>query len=249
MTAAPLRMIKVLVVDDEHPARQRLADLLADASACCPNRVVGEAANGLEAIERVLATQPDVVLMDIQMPGIDGLEAARHLLALPQPPAVVFVTAHDEFALQAFEVRALDYLLKPVRLERLIEALRRHRPLRPEDAEALSPRRHFCATERGRVWLVPVTDVLYLRAELKYVTARTREREYLLNESLVHVEQEFPGRFLRIHRNCLVARHNLAGFERVGVGEKQRWVAVLKDWPERLPVSRRLQHAIRAFKG
>ena len=248
-SAETARYLKVLIVDDEPPARQRLRDLLSDAAADCPNRVVGEAANGLEAIEQVAAHQPEVVLMDIQMPGINGLEAARHLLSLPNRPAVVFITAHDEFALQAFEVRALDYLMKPVRLTRLIEALGRVRPLRREDVDALSPRRHFCCTERGRVWLVPVEDVLYLRAELKYVTARTRQREYLLNESLVHLEEEFPGAYLRIHRNCLVARRHLAGFERVGEGEEQRWVAVLKDWPERLPVSRRQQHVIRELRN
>lgn len=248
-TAAAVRSLKVLIVDDEPPARQRLRDLLSDAAAERPNRVVGEATNGLEAIEQAVASQPDVVLMDIQMPGMTGLEAARHLLSMPRRPAVVFITAYDEFALQAFEVRALDYLMKPVRLARLTEALGRVRPLRPEDAEALSPRRHFCCTERGRVWLVPVADVLYLRAELKYVTARTRQREYLLNESLVHLEEEFPGAYLRIHRNCLVARRHLAGFERMGEGEEQRWVAVLQDWPERLPVSRRQQHVIREFRG
>lgn len=240
--------LKVLIVDDEPPARQRLRDLLSDAAAACPNQVVGEAANGLEAIEQVLACQPDVVLMDIQMPGVNGLEAARHLLSLPRHPAVVFTTAHDDFALRAFEVRALDYLMKPVRLARLTEALARARPLRPGDAEGLSARRHFCCTERGRVWLVPLEDVLYLRAELKYVSARTRQREFLLNESLVHLEEEFPGAFLRIHRNCLVAHRHLAGFERVGEGEEQRWVAVLQGWGERLPVSRRQLHVIRAYR-
>jgi two-component system response regulator AlgR len=241
--------LKVLIVDDEPPARQRLRDLLSDAAADCPTCVVGEAANGLEAIAQVLARRPDVVLMDIQMPGIDGLEAARHLLGMPCRPAVVFITAHDDFALQAFEVRALDYLMKPVRLARLTEALARARPLRGEDVEGLSPRRHFCCTERGRVTLVPVEDVLYLRAELKYVTACTRQRTYLLNESLVRLEEEFLGAYLRIHRNCLVARRHLAGFERSGEGEEQRWVAVLQDWPERLPVSRRQLHVIREFRG
>ncbi len=240
---APLR---VLIVDDEAPARARLRDLLAEAA--CPNRVVGEAANGFEALERVLASQPDLVLLDVQMPGIDGLETARHLQTLPGPPAVVFVTAHDAFALKAFEVRALDYVLKPVRLARLEEALVRVRALGRHEAGRL-PRRHFCCTERGRVLLVPVEDVLYLRAESKYVTARTRAREYLLDESLVHLEEEFPGEYLRIHRSCLVARRHLAGFERVGEGEEHHWVAVLRDWPERLPVSRRQQHVVRQYRG
>ncbi len=242
--------LKVLVVDDEAPARQRLKDLLTDVGAERPNQVVGEAGNGREAIEQVARHQPDVVLMDIQMPGITGLEAARHLLALAPRPAVVFITAYDEYAVQAFEVRALDYLMKPVRAARLSEALARVRILSPEDAEALVPRRrHFCSVERGKVWLVPVEDVLYLRAELKYVTARTREREYLLNESLVRLEEEFPGAYLRIHRNCLVARSHLAGFERTGEGEELRWMAVLQDWGERLPVSRRQQHVIREFRA
>lgn len=242
--------LKVLIADDEAPARQRLRDLLSDIAAEHPTRIVGEASNGREAIEQVARHQPDVVLMDIQMPGMTGLEAARHLMALEPRPGVVFVTAYDEYALRAFEVRALDYLLKPVRSARLAEALGRVRPLSPEDAAALSPqRRHFCCAERGRVWLVPVEDVLYLRAELKYVTARTREREYLLNESLVHLEEEFPGAYLRIHRNCLVARRHLAGFERAGEGDVMRWMTVLNDWPERLPVSRRQQHVIREFKG
>lgn len=242
-------LLKVLVVDDEPLARQRLRDLLADAAAECPNQVVGEAADGLGAIQQAVSSQPDVVLMDIQMPGMNGLEAAWHLLGTPHPPAVVFVTAYDDFALKAFEVRALDYLMKPVRLARLIEALGRVRRLRPEDVEGLAPRRHLCCIERGRVWLVPVEEVLYLRAELKYVTARTRQKAYLLDESLVQLEKEFPEVYLRIHRNFLVARRHLAGFERVGSGEEQHWVAVLHDWPERLPVSRRQQHIIRAYKG
>lgn len=242
--------LEVLIADDEAPARQRLRDLLAEMAGELPNRVVGEAANGREMLERVAAGRPDVVLLDIQMPGMNGLEAARHLLALDPCPAVIFITAFDEYAVQAFEVRALDYLLKPVRAPRLADALQRVRPLAAADATALAPRRrHFCCVERGKVWLVPVEDVLYLRAELKYVTARTREREYLLNESLVHLEEEFPGAYLRIHRNCLVARSHLTGFERVEAGDEPRWVAVLQDWPERLPVSRRQQHVIRDFRA
>lgn len=240
--------LKVLIADDEPPARRRLRDLLADAEPACPNRVVGEAATGTEVLAQAAEHRPDVVLLDIQMPGLSGIEAARHLAGLAQPPAVIFTTAHDEYAVQAFELRAVDYLVKPVRLARLTEALGRVRPLGVEDGAALSPRRHLLSSERGRVWLIPVPDVLYLRAELKYVTARTREREFLLNESLVHLEQEFPEAFVRIHRRCLVARRHLVGFERVGEGEEAHWVAVLKDWPERLPVSRRQHQVIRAFR-
>ncbi len=243
-------MLKILLADDEAPARRRLTDLLDDCAAELPNHIVGEAANGMQALDLAARLQPDVVLMDIQMPGMDGLEAARHLQTLDTPPAVIFVTAHDEYALHAFEVRALDYLLKPIRVARLVEALGRVRVLSPEDAAALAPhRRHFCCVERGKVWLVPVQEVLYLRAELKYVTARTREREYLLDESLVRLEEEFQDEFLRIHRNCLIARHHLAGFERCGENEEANWVALLQDWPERLPVSRRQQHLIREYRA
>jgi two-component system, LytTR family, response regulator AlgR len=245
-----MRPMRVLIADDETPARQRLVDLLHECTSECQIEVVGEAANGLQVLGQAVRSHPDVVLLDIQMPGLDGLETARHLLALDPVPAVVFVTAYDEFALRAFEVRALDYLLKPVRKARLAEALARIRPLTADDAAALAPqRRHFCCTERGRVWLVPVADVLYLRADLKYVAARTQEREYLLDESLVRLEEEFPDTFLRIHRNCLVARAQLAGFEQVRPGEEAQWAAVLKDWPERLPVSRRQQHLVKDFRA
>lgn len=243
-------MLRIVIADDEAPARQRLADLLRECAAELPNEVVATAGNGLEVLEAASRTQPDVLLLDIQMPGMTGLEAARHLQAMDPSPAVVFVTAYDEYAVRAFEVRALDYLLKPVRARRLVEALQRVRPLSAEDAAALAPRRrHFCCNERGRLWLVAVEEVLYLRAELKYVTARTREREYLLNESLVRIEEEFPDAYVRIHRNCLVARRHLAGFEHTGTGEEARWMAVLHDWEERLAVSRRQQHVIREFKA
>jgi two-component system response regulator AlgR len=177
------------------------------------------------------------------MPGISGLETARHMAALPLAPSVIFVTAHDEHALRAFDLRAVDYLLKPVRLNRLKEALSRV-PRR----ESPPGRTHFTAQERSRVWQVPVADVLYLRAEQRYVTARTREREYLLDESLVKLEEEFPQAFLRIHRNCLVARQHLLGFKRVHDTEGGHWVTLLRDWPEQLPVSRRQAHVVKSFE-
>jgi two-component system response regulator AlgR len=240
--------IKAILVDDEILARERLADLLRDPAEDFTVEVVAQAGDGLAALETAAAQPADVVLLDIQMPGMNGLEAARHIAALPNPPAIIFVTAFDEHALQAFELRAVDYLLKPVRLARLREALTRIRPLTPEDAAALAPRRtHFSLLERGRIWRVPVVEVLYLRAELRYVTARTRDREYLLDESLVKLEEEFGGAFLRIHRNCLVARGHLEGFQRLVDEGDGRWLALLKDWPERLPVSRRQMHVVREF--
>lgn len=247
MTAAsdnesPLR---VLIVDDEAPSRSRLRDILGDIAAEHPSAVVGMAANGAEALRLLEGEQIDVVLADIRMPVMDGIELARHLGRLPAPPAVIFTTAYDQYAVQAFELAAADYLLKPVRAARLAEALvkaRRQRPLADQALAALAPaaRRHFSVTERGRILLIPVVDVLYLKAELKYVTARSVEREFLLDESLVQLEQEFGERFLRIHRNCLVARAAVAGVERVGEEEGDpHWEILLAGVPERLPVSRR----------
>jgi two-component system response regulator AlgR len=240
--------LKVILADDEALARARLADLLLDLADEFAVEIVAQASNGAIALERAADTPADVILLDIQMPGMNGLEAARHIAKLPQAPAIIFVTAFDEHALQAFELRAIDYLLKPVRLQRLREALSRIKPLAAVDAAALAPRRtHFSLLERGRIWRVPVAEVLYLRAELRYVTARTREREYLLDESLIKLEEEFGADFLRIHRNCLVARAHLEGFQRHSDDGDGHWLALLRDWPERLPVSRRQMHVVREY--
>ena len=261
LAAGPLR---VLVVDDEAPARARLRDLLGDVAGQQPNALVGMAANGVEALRLLEDAAADVVLADIRMPVMDGVELARHLARLPEPPALVFVTAYDQYAVQAFELAAVDYLLKPVRAQRLAEALERVRVRRvPPAAEALATlaageRGHFSVAERGRILLVPVAEVLYLRAELKYVTARTAAREYVLDESLVQIEQEFPRRFLRLHRNCLVALAAVAGVERAAERDGQKegerevephWEVLLRDLPERLPVSRRQWPAVRQALG
>ncbi|CAH1747434.1 Positive alginate biosynthesis regulatory protein [Thauera humireducens] len=256
MTISPPNdVLRVLIVDDEGPARSRLRDLLGDIADAQPTMVVGMAANGVEAL-RLLELQPaDVVLADIRMPGMDGVELARHLPRLSSPPAVIFVTAYDQYAVEAFELAAVDYLLKPVRAERLaaaLEKLRARRPAPAPDLAALAPgeRRHFSVSERGRILLLPVADVLYLRAELKYVTARTAERDYLLDESLVQLEQEFPQRLLRVHRNCLVARDAVQGVERVGEGDSEgRWEVLLRGVDERLPVSRRQWPVVRQALG
>jgi len=252
--------MRVLLVDDEAPARARLKDLIADLAATLPVEVAGEAATGREALAAVCALKPDVVLLDIRMPDIDGIETAEHLLKLEQPPAVIFTTAYDGYALRAFEVNAIDYLLKPVREERLAAALQKARALTTHRLEALKAaaghaRTHLAITDRGRIILVPLPEVIYLKAELKYVTVRTAAKEYLLEESLTRLEQEFSGRFIRIHRNCLVARDHVAGFKRVHGGEEEGehagsgWVVMLKGVPETLPVSRRQQHVIREFKN
>ena len=212
--------------------------------------VAGEAASGPEAIELLGAEPADVVLLDIRMPEMDGIEVAQHLQKLERPPAVVFATAYDAYAIRAFEVHAVDYLLKPIRLARLKEALARARaaPRREAlDAIARAARTHLSAQERGRVHLIPVEDVVYLKAELKYVTVRTAGREYLIEESLTNLEEEFGERFVRVHRNCLVARAAVRGFERTMKDGEAHWEVLLDGVEERIAVSRRQQHIVREF--
>ncbi len=240
--------LDVIIVDDEAPARERLRDLLGDVAVTQPTRVIGLAANGYEALRLYEQAKPDLMFVDIRMPGMDGIELAQHLSRLASPPQIIFATAYDKYAVTAFELNAIDYLLKPVRAQRLEAALARVRAGLPVLRELLDgfaePRRHFASSERGRITLVPIAEVLYLKAELKYVTARTAQREHLLDESLVHLEQEFPERFIRIHRNCLVARTAIAGFERDDAAEQ--WNVRLNTIDERLPVSRRQWPVLRA---
>ena len=240
-----MTQLKVIIVDDEQPARNRLRELLEDCRGELPHRVAGEAANGVEGLKAVTAAEADVVLVDIQMPEMSGIEFARHLQVLERPPAVIFVTAHDRYAVEAFEVNAVDYLTKPVRAARLLAALKKAASgarLARGVLESIdpAPRRYFSVAERGRVTLVPVSEVIYLRAELKYVTLRTREREHLVEESLQQLEQEFGGMFVRIHRNCLVARRLIRGVEQGAETEGEiGWSVILEGCEEKLPVSRR----------
>jgi len=239
--------ISVLIVDDEAPARARLRDLLADLAAELPNEVVAEAENGVVALGVIEAHRVDVALVDIRMPTMDGVEFARHLSQVAQPPAVIFVTAYDAYAVQAFELSAVDYLLKPVRSTRLLAALRKLPQQPPLSKAQLArlpqpqpARSHLACHERGRLLLIPVDGIIYLKADLKYVTVRTREREFLVDESLTHLEQEFGDQFIRLHRSVLVARNAIVGFARLGTDDAEaQWQAMLRDVAERLPVSRR----------
>jgi two-component system, LytTR family, response regulator AlgR len=240
--------LKVFIADDEQPARERLSTLLEDIAAELPTKVVGEARNGVEAIELLPPSGAQVLLLDIQMPGMGGLEVARHLARLSAPPRIIFITAHDRHAVEAFELNALDYLLKPVRAERLAAALKKATV--PDNARlekaAEAPREYLSLAERNRIILLPVRDILYLRAEEKYVTVRTRSREHLVEEPLIALEKEFAARFIRIHRNCLVARAAIRGFERApGEEGEAHWLVVLDGLEERLPVSRRQWPAVR----
>ena len=249
-------MIRVFIADDEGPARERLKELLEDIADDVPTVLAGEAANGVEALERLPASGAQVLLLDIRMPGMDGLELARHLGGLEQAPAVVFVTAHDKHAVEAFDLNALDYLLKPVRAVRLAAALKKAINVGAPQRESLAraadgPREYLSVAERNRIVLVPVRDIVFLRAEQKYVTVRTKVREHLIEESLIALEREFTGTdlpfpFVRIHRNCLVARAAIRGFERTGGGEEEaHWQVVLDGLTERLPVSRRQWPTVR----
>jgi two-component system response regulator AlgR len=246
--------LKLLIADDEAPARNRLRELLSEMSHI---NIVAEAKNGQEVLNLASNHQPDIVLLDIRMPGIDGIEAAQHLQKMAKPPAVIFTTAYDSYAMQAFDMNAVDYLLKPIRIERLQTALHKARALLPKQLEALvtlSPQKtHFSITERGRILLIPVADVIYLRAELKYITVRTAEKEYILEESLNNLEQEFGNIFIRLHRNCLVAKAYILGYEKCyqefneegNKSTEKHWVALLKNTSETIAVSRRQQHLIR----
>ena len=253
MSLATPEVPRILIADDEAPARQRLRDLLDDCRETFPLAIVDEARTGREALGVLEREKVDVVLLDIRMPEMDGLEAARHMAGMPQPPAIIFTTAFDAYAIKAFEVNAIDYLLKPIRRERLLAALGKVRGApaisrQALDAAANQPRRHLSIHERGKIHLVPVTEILYLRAELKYVTVRTAQREFLVEESLQHLEDEFEPAFVRVHRNCLVAREAIAGFERNSEESESGWAVVIRATGEKLPVSRRQQNVVKQFK-
>jgi two-component system response regulator AlgR len=253
--------LTLLIVDDEPLARSRLRELLDDIAVTCPTLVLGEAESGLAALAWIQELPEDrhldVILADIHMPRMDGLELAGHLGRLVRPPAVIFTTAYDNHAVQAFDLNAVDYLLKPARAQRLLAALekvRNRRALPPDETrlQALGQglrhggRSHLACHERGRLLLVALREVLYFKADLKYVTARTREREYVLDEALNRLEEEYPGEFIRLHRAILVARRALAGFERAQEeGDAYGW-ALLHGVPEKLPVSRRQWSAAKA---
>lgn len=237
--------MKVLVCDDEQLARERLTRLVADIDGY---EVVGEAVNGAEAVQRLSETEADIILMDIRMPQMDGLEAAKLISKNKTPPAIIFCTAYDDHALQAFNVNAVGYLLKPVRREALAEALAKARSLNRVQLSALSDvnaandqvrdkqRTHISAKTHRGIELVPVDDIRYFLADQKYVTVRSGRGEVLIDETLKDLEDEFGERFVRIHRNSLVARRFIDGLEQIGTGHYQ---VRLRDTEERLIVSRR----------
>jgi two-component system, LytTR family, response regulator AlgR len=236
--------LKVLIVDDESLARARLRTLVGD----CGAQVGDEAANAAQAVAILQHEQFDVALLDIHMPGADGMTLARALQTLPNPPAVVFVTAHAEHALQAFELEAVDYLTKPVRLERLQQALQKvERKRKAEQGLAAElEKKSLVIQDRGRTERVPLDEVLYLKAELKYITVRTAAKSYIFDGSLSELEERHAPRFMRIHRNALVARHAVRALEKhFDPEEGEGWAVRLKGIDELLAVSRRQVAAVR----
>jgi two-component system response regulator AlgR len=239
--------LQLLVVDDEPLARSRLRTLVGDCRT--PEaRVDGEAGNAAQAMEQLQRLRFDAVLLDVHMPGADGLALAQALRRMPQPPAVVFVTAHTEHAVAAFELDAVDYLTKPVRLERLQTALQKvERLLLTRDsAAAAKVPEVLLIQDRGRTERVPLHEVLYLKAELKYITVRTASRSYILDASLSELEERHAAHFLRVHRNALVSRRAVRALEKhFDPEEGEGWAVRLNGIEDLLAVSRRQLSAVR----
>jgi len=232
--------MKILIVDDEALARERLHDL---ALELFPKATISEAENGIDALEMITTHLPETVLLDIRMPGMDGLEVANHLLHMETPPAVVFTTAYQDHALSAFDANAVDYLLKPIRKERLKTAIDRASEFNRTKLVSLNKieeintaRTHLSALIQGNIQLIPIENIYYLKAEQKYVTAAWPGGEILLDEPLVSLESEFKNNFIRIHRNALVATNYIESLVKAADGQH---AIKLTDMPLELNVSRR----------
>jgi two-component system, LytTR family, response regulator AlgR len=251
--------LNVMVVDDEHLARSRIKTLLADCMDP-PCVLEAEASDAMEAMAKLRGAAVDVVLLDIHMPGADGLQLARELRQIRPELAIIFVTAHAEHAVDAFDLDVTDYLTKPVRAERLQKALLKVLQKKEQVAQAVSrpegdlAQKFIVIQDRGRTERVPLADVLYFKAELKYVTVRTAQRSYILDGSLTELEAQYTPDFLRIHRNTLVARREMRSLERFnGVDEEdaeggavEGWAVRLRSCEEPLQVSRRQLASVRA---
>lgn len=238
--------LRALIVDDEPPARERMRSLLAEIEGV---EVAGEAENGEQCLQLAVQLSPDVVLLDVRMPGIDGVAAARQLTSLIEPPAVIFTTAYDEYALPAFEAQAVGYLLKPIRKEKLAAALANARRLtRPQlqslttQTPAAERRTHIAARHRDELRLIPIEDISHFFAEQKYTTVHHLKGEDLIEDSLRSLEEEFGSAFVRIHRNALVSVRYLETIERNADGQ---YFVRLRGRPEPLQVSRRMAGELR----
>lgn len=233
-------MMKLLIVDDELPARDRMRRLLTEIEDC---EVVAEAATGEQALQKCAELRPDVVLLDVRMPGLTGIEVARHIDSLEDPPAVIFTTAYDQYAVDAFETEAVGYLLKPVRKEKLAHALRHASRISPtrlaklaQSARIEHRREQICARLGEQLRLIPIADIYYFVSDQKYITVRHKGGESLIDESLKSLAEEFAADFVRIHRNALVAEKQISAVER---GEDGHYVVRVRECGQVLEVSRR----------
>jgi two-component system response regulator AlgR len=235
--------LRVLIVDDEAPARERLRSLLAELDQA---DVIGEAMTGEQALQRTVELAPDVVLLDVRMPGIDGIEAARHMNVMEQPPAIIFTTAFDEYAVKAFDAQAVGYLLKPIRKEKLAAALahasRLSLPQIQKLASKTEARSHVAAKHRDGLRLIPLEEVQFFLAEQKYTTVRHLKGEDLIEDSLRALEDEFGSQFVRIHRNALV---NVRYLERIERNDDGQYFVILRGCEAPLQVSRRMASELR----
>ena len=231
---------RVLIVDDEAPARDRLQRMLTDLQEY---QVIGEAMNATEALHLCQQLQPEIILLDIRMPGMSGLEVAQHLNHLPNPPAVIFTTAYEEHALEAFEAEAVGYLLKPIRSEKLLRTLQHATRLSTNRLQRLGnqlthdpARTHLCVKQGDQLHLIPTTSITHFTAEQKYITVHHNAGTNLINESLKDLSIEFEGTFIRIHRNCLVNEQAIESIERDTDGQHK---VKLRGSQQTLPISRR----------
>ena len=238
--------MKILIVDDEPLARVRMTRLLQDLDNA---DIVGEAKSGKEALLRSSVLHPDVVLLDIRMPEMSGLETALHLSRMKHPPAVIFTTAFSEHALAAFEANAVDYLLKPIRRERLEEALNKAQKINRaqllelgKQDEISQARSHISAYMGGNLQLVPSEQIYYFQAEQKYVSAHHSDGQLLIDDSLKSLEDEYGDRFIRTHRNSLVAIEHIEKLEKDAEGKYQ---ICFRNIDDRVEVSRRMVAATR----
>ncbi len=242
--------MKILIVDDEAPARERLRQILAESDA---HSVVGDAENGEQALAMTAAHQPDVVLLDIRMPGMDGLETARHLNQLDNPPAIVFTSAYDEYAIDAFDAQAIGYVLKPVRRERLDKALKLAARVSgsglaqvAKSTDLEDKRSHICVQFCGELKLLPIESIAFFQSDQKYTRVADGEREYLIDDTLKQLETEYDDTFVRIHRNALVAVSHIDSLQKTSDGEVfVRLRGNITPEGEALKISRRHLAAVR----
>lgn len=236
--------MKYLVIDDEFLARARLTELLTRID---PGAIIIEAENGQQAIDLCEQHEPNTALVDIRMPGISGIELVYHLSALPHSPAIIFTTAHSEYALEAFDANAIDYLLKPIQIDRLKRALQKAHPITSLQTESLrktTRSMHLSISQKGKIKLVPIQNICFLKAENKYVLVKTDKAEFLMSDTLNNLEQELGDNFIRVHRNALISTDHLEGLEK---NEDGQWCVTFRGLPDKVEISRRQTPIIRSW--